>query len=58
MLEVVDWFVLEWTSKYVDGFIRKYKFDDEEAVYYRHTHKEEYQDWTRDRKFYIFDMRK
>ena len=56
MLEVVNWFVLEGTSKYVDGFISKYKFDDEEAVYYRHTEAKEWEDWVMDRKFYIFKM--
>ena len=58
MLEVCDWFVLEWTSTYVDWFISKYKFDIDEADFSRWIRAEQGEDWTRDRKFYIFDMRK
>lgn len=54
LLEVVDWFVLEWASVYVDGFIEKYRFDDEEAVLYKHTPSNE--SWVLDRKLYIFKM--
>lgn len=53
LLEVSDWFVLEGCSTYVDWFIEKYRFDDEDAVYYEHR---EGSQWNLDRKLYIFKI--
>jgi len=53
LLEHSDWFVLEGCSTYVDGFIEKYRFDDEDAVFYEHR---ENSQWNLDRKLYIFKI--